>query len=70
MPHPKANVTMTGDTHLPDLQPEIPLEDGAPGAVGADTEGVDRRRELKGPIGSIDNPNDGSGPERTGPSDR
>ena len=86
MPHPKGNVKMTGDTHLPDLQSETPLDDGAPGGVGADgapqgsaeglpgarpdTHGGDRRRALKSPIGSIDNPNDGSGPERSGPSER
>lgn len=36
MPNPNNKTKMTGDTHLPDVESELPLEDGSTGAVGAD----------------------------------
>jgi hypothetical protein len=35
MPSPKDNAKMSGDTHLPDVESELPLQEGSTG-VGAD----------------------------------
>jgi len=35
MPNAKDNAKMSGDTHLPDVEAEMPLEEGSTGALGA-----------------------------------
>ncbi|MDB5929321.1 MAG: hypothetical protein JWR60_1028 [Polaromonas sp.] len=36
MANPHSNTKMTGDTHLPDVEAELPLQEGGTGALGAD----------------------------------
>lgn len=36
MPNPNNKAKMTGDTHLPDVESELPLQQGSSGALGAD----------------------------------
>lgn len=101
MPNAKDNAKMSGDTHLPDVESELPLEGGSTGALGADgtpsgrggRDGLPGRgvkkagmlRDDEGdgedtgggtaaggsrPAQSAGDSNDGSGPERSGPSNR
>jgi hypothetical protein len=44
MPDPKDNAKLTGDTHLPDAESDLPLQEGSDGAVGADGTPSDRGR--------------------------
>jgi hypothetical protein len=36
MPNPHNNAKMTGDTHLPDVESDLPLQEGGAGTLGAD----------------------------------
>lgn len=36
MPNPKENAKMSGDTHLPDVESDLPVEQGSTGTLGAD----------------------------------
>lgn len=42
MPDAKNNAKMTGDTHLPDVESELPLQEGSDEALGADGTPRDR----------------------------
>jgi len=42
MPDAKSNAKMTGDTHLPDVESELPLQEASDGALGADGTPSDR----------------------------
>lgn len=42
MPHAKNNTKMTGDTHLPDVESDLPLEEGASNAPGTTETARDR----------------------------
>ncbi len=38
MPSPKDNTKMTGDTHLPEIESNLPVEEGSP--IGLGTKGM------------------------------
>lgn len=42
MPDPKDNAKMTGDTHLPDVESDMPFQEGSADAVGMDGTPRDR----------------------------
>ena len=42
MPAPKDNAKMTGDTHLPDVESDMPFQEGSADAVGMDGTPRDR----------------------------
>jgi hypothetical protein len=44
MPDAKNNAKMTGDTHLPDVESDLPVQEGSDGAVGEDGTPRDRGR--------------------------
>jgi hypothetical protein len=57
MPDPKDNAKMTGDTHLPDVESDMPFQESSTDAVGQDgtpqdrgqaTERGDRQRRGRG----------------------
>ena len=48
MPNPKNNAKMTGDLHLPDVEDELPMQEGSTGALGADGTPSGRASEKAG----------------------
>lgn len=47
MPDARNNTKLTGDTHLPDAESELPMEEGSEGALGADGTPRDRGRATE-----------------------
>lgn len=47
MPDAKNNAKLTGDTHLPDVESDLPMEEGSEGALGADGTPSDRGRAAE-----------------------
>lgn len=58
MPDPKDNAKMTGDTHLPDVETELPMQEGSTRGVGADGTPSDRGQNTE--RGAIDRPGRGA----------
>jgi hypothetical protein len=50
MPDAKNNAKLTGDTHLPDVESDQPMEEGSDGALGADGTPSDRGRATESGI--------------------
>lgn len=72
MPNAKDNAKMSGDTHLPDVESDMPLEEGSTGLLGA--EGTPSGRGGRGGLpgrgvkkaGLLREPPAGDGPEDSG----
>jgi hypothetical protein len=47
MPDPKDNAKATGDTHPPEVESDLPMQEGADGALGADGTPRDRGRATE-----------------------
>lgn len=47
MPDPKDNTKASGDTHLPEVESELPMDEGSGGALGADGTPSDRGRATE-----------------------
>ena len=58
MPDAKDNAKQTGDTHLPEVESDLPLEEGAPDALG--TEGTPGNRGRAGELGHEGRPGRGN----------
>jgi hypothetical protein len=58
MPDAKDNAKQTGDTHLPEVESDLPLEEGAPDALG--TEGTPGNRGRATELGHEGRPGRGS----------
>ena len=57
MPDPKDNAKASGDTHLPEVESDLPMEEGSAGALGADGTPRDRGRATES--GSLGKPGRG-----------
>lgn len=47
MPDPKDNAKATGDTHPPEVESELPMQEGSNDALGADGTPSDRGRRTE-----------------------
>jgi hypothetical protein len=47
MPDPKDNAKATGDTHPPEVESDMPMQEGSDGALGADGTPSDRGRATE-----------------------
>lgn len=47
MPDPKDNAKATGDTHLPEIESDLPMQEGSDNALGADGTPRDRGQATK-----------------------
>jgi hypothetical protein len=54
MPDPFNRAKMTGDTHPPEVEPDLPLEEGSPNAPGISGTPTDRGKALE--RGAADRP--------------
>ena len=50
---PKSNAKMTGDLHLPDVESELPIQQGSSGLLGADGTPSGRTGAKGGPTRSV-----------------
>lgn len=57
MPDPKDNAKASGDTHPPEVESDLPMEEGSAGALGADGTPRDRGRATES--GSLGKPGRG-----------
>lgn len=62
MPDPKDNAKMTGDTHLPDVESDMPLQESSNDAVGLDGTPRDRGQATE----RGDQPRPGRGAKKAG----
>jgi hypothetical protein len=62
MPDPKDNAKMTGDTHLPDVESDMPFQESSTDAVGLDGTPRDRGQATE----RGDKPRPGRGAKKAG----